>query len=150
MIRRISVVAAVAVFGGVLMVSSASPASAAGCFGIVSVAFDSPGDDNFSNDSLNAETVKIKNSCSKNKKIGGMTLADEDKVRITLPARKLRPGKSITIHSGVGNANKKNLYIGDNNYVWNNSSDTAFLRKKSGALIGRCAWDEGDASPVVC
>jgi lamin tail-like protein len=148
--RTIRALVALSLMAGTLALLGASPASAAGCFGIVSVNYDSPGDDNFSNDSLNAETVKIKNSCAKSKKIKGMTLGDEDKVQIVFPARKLRKNKSITIHTGTGNDNKKNLYIGENNYVWNNSSDTAFLRKKSGALIGRCAWDEGDTSPVLC
>jgi hypothetical protein len=148
--RTIRALVALGLMAGTLAVLGASPASAAGCFGIVNVTYDSPGADNYSNDSLNAETVKIKNSCSKKKKLGGMTLGDEDKVRITFPARKLKPKRSITIHSGTGNDNKKNLFIGSKNYIWNNSSDTAFLRKKSGALIGRCAWDEGDTSPVIC
>jgi hypothetical protein len=148
--RTIRAFLALTVLSGVVF-ALAPTASAAGCMDIQSVQFDSPGDDNFTNESLNAEYVKIKNACNTNRKLKKMTLGDEDGIKFTFPKFTLESGKSVKVHSGAGNKNDKNLYMGQQNYVWNNGTDTAFLRSKGGKLLSRCAWDSSDpGAKVIC
>ena len=129
----------------------APQASAAGCVDIQSVVFDSPGADNFSNTSLNAEVVKIRNFCPKTVKLKGWTISDEDGQRYKFPKTNLAPKKSVKVHTGSGNNNAKNRYMGSDNYIWQNGTDTAFLRNKGGKLKSRCAWDESDpGNSVIC
>ncbi|MGH2686172.1 MAG: lamin tail domain-containing protein, partial [Actinomycetota bacterium] len=132
--RTIRALVALGLMAGTLAVLSATPASAAGCVDIQAVQFDSPGDDNFSNTSLNAEFVKVRNFCGKTVKLKGWTLGDEDATRYTFPKTNLKAKKTITVHTGSGNDNKKNRYIGEQNYIWQNGSDTAVLENKRGKV----------------
>jgi hypothetical protein len=134
-----------------VLIALAPAASAAGCMDIQSVQFDSPGDDNFSTESLNAEYVKIKNACNTDKNLKKMTLGDEDAIKFTFPKFTLESGKSVKVHTGSGNKNARHLYMGELNYVWNNGTDTAFFRSKGGKLVSRCAWDSSDpGAKVIC
>ena len=148
--RTIRTIVGLALMAGAL-VAMAPTASVAGCVDIQTVQFDYPGNDDFSNGSLNAEVVKIRNFCPKTVKLKGWTISDEDGQRYKFPKTNLAPKKSVKVHTGSGNNNAKNRYIGDNNYIWQNGTDTAFLRNKGGKLKSRCAWDDSDpGNSVVC
>jgi hypothetical protein len=137
--------------GASLLTIGAPAAPAAGCLDLVGIFYDSPGDDDNSNNSLNAEYVTVKNDCSKDKKLGGWSISDEDGQVFTFPKLKLKPHKSVNVHSGIGSASKTDQYYQKTNYVWNNGEDTATLKNKSGVPVGRCAYDSDDPGPsVIC
>jgi hypothetical protein len=134
-----------------VLVLAAPAAPAAGCLDLVGIFYDSPGDDDNSNASLNAEYVTVKNDCAVDKKLGGWSITDEDGTVFTFPKLKLKPKKSVNVHSGIGQGSKTDQYYQKTNYVWNNGEDTATLKNKSGTPVGRCAYDSDDPGPsVIC
>jgi hypothetical protein len=60
------------------------------------------------------------------------------------PRFTLRPGHTVKVHTGVGSRTRRDLYWGQDWYVWNNDGDTAKLRNRGGRLIDRCSWGDGD------
>lgn len=65
------------------------------------------------------------------------------KTEPAFPSFKLKPGKSVKLHSGKGSNTSSNLYWDRGWYVWNNDGDKAILRSSSGTLTDTCAWGDG-------
>jgi hypothetical protein len=106
------------------------PAEAASNLAITAVRADSPGTDRGSNASRNAEYVVIKNTSKKSIKLGGYTIRDASSHIYRFPTGfVLKPGKSVTVHTGTGKNTGAHLYWGQRWYVWNNDKDTAKLQK---------------------
>ena len=124
--------------GGSLL--AAPGASAAPAVRISYVYFDSPGSDTGSNTSLNAEYVKIKNFSSTSRRISGWTLRDKTGYTYKFPTFTIKPGATVTVHTGKGTASSTHRYYGYTRYVWNNSGDTAYLKNASGTTIDTCSW----------
>ena len=122
-------------------------ADAAGsCLKFVNSRFDPTGNDNAN---LNAEWIRIRNTCSNARSFTGWRVTDfrsqnvyrfEDGFR--LPA-----GGSVTLFSGEGNDTASRLYWGESREVWNNTdTEKAFLRNANGVAVS--IWSESDsASP---
>ena len=127
-----------------------APAEAAGGVRITKVYFDSPGSDTGSNLSLNAEYVTIKNFGTRTRTVSGWTLRDRGSVHVFhFPTFRLAPGARVTIHTGTGAKTAHSLYWGMSWYVWNNTGDTATLRRASGTLVDRCTFT-GAGSFKIC
>lgn len=124
--------------GGALLV--APSASAATYVKIDFVYFDSPGSDRGSNSSLNAEYVKIKNVSSTSRTITGWTLRDKTGYTYKFPSFTLKPGATVTVHTGRGTASSTHRYYNYKRYVWNNSGDQAYLKNASGTTVDTCSW----------
>jgi hypothetical protein len=107
------------------------------------VSYDSPGSDGGSNASLNAEWVAIKNTGIHARQLRGWTLRDTAGHVFHFPRFKLRPGRTVKVHTGDGGRTRRHLYWGQEWYVWNNDGDTAKLRNSHGRLVDRCRWDDG-------
>ena len=62
----------------------------------------SPGPDTATNQSLNAEFVRLKNTSRTAQQLRGWRISDLDGHAYRLGALRLRPGASVTVHSGHG------------------------------------------------
>ena len=134
----VAVIAAVVSMSGSVLV--AAPAAAAGGVMIYRAYYDSPGTDNRSNASLNAEYVMLRNTSTVAKDVTGWTLRDKQNHVYKFPATRIGPGQYMTVRTGKGTGNAANRYWGSGNYVWNNTGDAAYLRTPAGALTDSCSW----------
>ncbi|MEO3811024.1 lamin tail domain-containing protein [Sphaerisporangium sp. B11E5] len=142
--------AAVVLAGGVLVVPSPAQAAAVPSVQITRVWYDSPGVDRRGNASLNAEYVRIKNTTRKVIDLEGWTLRDKTGYKYLFGALVIKPGKTITIRTGQGDSGTSTVYWGRRAYVWNNDTDTAFLRRADGRLVDSCAYDSTRYDYVNC
>ncbi|GAA2742740.1 lamin tail domain-containing protein [Terrabacter aerolatus] len=113
------------------------------------VQYDSPGPDNGSNASLNAEYVVIKNTTRSNRVLTGWTLRDKTGYTYRFPSFTLRAGATVTVHTGRGTATATHRYYNRSWYVWNNTGDTAYLRNASGTTVDTCTW-KGSGAATTC
>ncbi|MDX3756110.1 lamin tail domain-containing protein [Streptomyces sp. AK02-04a] len=127
-----------------------TPAHAAGGVTIYHVWFDSPGSDNRSNASLNAEWVQIKNTSSTAISLKGWILKDVSNHRYTFPNVKIAAHKTMKVHTGSGRDTAGDTYQNRRAYVWNNTSDTATLTKANGGKVDACSWTTRDPSDKYC
>ena len=132
-----------------LTVAVQAPAEAAPVVRFVKAYVKSPGADNRSNSSLNAEWIRVKNFGTTRRTLTGWTIRDVSGKAFKFPSFTLAAGASVTLHTGRGTNTRTDLYWGQDNYIWNNSGDTAGLRSSSGTLVDRCSWGTV-ASYVVC
>lgn len=142
--KRLYVIALVAAFVVALPAASASAA-----IKIAKIQFDSPGDDNGSNSSLNAEYVVIENTGNGRVTLTDWVLKDRAGHRYTFGAFRLRGDGSVTIHTGSGDDTRRHLYWDAGEYVWNNDGDIAILKDENGRRIDRCRYSGGGRS-VTC
>jgi micrococcal nuclease len=105
---------------------------------IVHIEADAPGSDQ---NNPNGEWIEITNQGSKPVQMKGYTLKDEANHIYTFGNFKVAPGATFRLYSGRGQDNPTELYwglVGES--VWNNDSDTAFLRDDQGALVDVFAY----------
>lgn len=131
-----------------LLIGTAAQASAA--IVIDRIQYDSPGTDNRSRASLRAEWVRLENAGSARVALGGWTLRDIAGHVYRIPnGFGLSSHTTVYIHTGSGRNGPHHLYWGMGNYVWNNTGDTARLRRATGALVDSCSYS-GGATAVNC
>jgi len=143
---RIAVSAVAAALAATTALVGASPAQAAASkIHIVKVRFDSAGKDlPVTNAKLNDEYVVIKNTDSTTRTLTNWTLRDESNHVYTFPKTTLKAGASLRVRTGSGDDTSKNKYQDRGYYVWNNTSDTAYLRNTSGGGGDTCSWKTSD------
>lgn len=129
--------------GALAPATAAEPDQRAGAIQIARVSYDSPGSDTGSNPSLNAEWVAIKNTGKRARQLRGWKLRDTAGHVFRFPRFKLRPGRTVKVHTGRGIKTRRHLYWRQDWYVWNNDGDRATLRNRNGHRIDRCAWGDG-------
>ncbi|WP_030978992.1 lamin tail domain-containing protein [Streptomyces sp. NRRL S-1824] len=110
---------------------------------ISAVQADSPGRDNYSNRSLNAEWVELTNNDRRAVNLDGWTLRDEDGHRYRFDDVRLAGRATVRIHTGVGRDTRTDLYQDRRSYVWDNRSDTAALRDDRGRTVDTESWGRG-------
>ncbi|MGW0694897.1 lamin tail domain-containing protein [Streptomyces sp. NPDC002738] len=110
---------------------------------ISAVQADSPGRDNRTNRSLNAEWVELTNNSRRAVNLDGWTLRDEDGHRYRFDDVRLAGRATVRIHTGVGRDTRTDLYQDRRNYVWDNRSDTATLRDDRGRTVDTESWGRG-------
>jgi len=111
---------------------------------ITRVMYDPPGPDTGTNANLNREWVAIKNFGQQTRQLRGWTLRDTAGHVFAFPRFRLRPGTTVQVHTGDGQATRHDLYWGLEDYVWSNTGDRATVRNRDGRLIDRCRWGDGD------
>jgi hypothetical protein len=138
--RTVSIIAALAIsLGGALAVGT--PASAAPSLRFHGAQYDSPGTDNRSAKSLNAEWISLVNTGSRAVNLSGYTIRDKAKHVYTFGDVSIAAkGGRIWLHTGSGTAKGGNRYWGSGAYIWNNDGDTAYLRNASGTSLDNCTW----------
>jgi Lamin Tail Domain len=115
--------------------------------------YNSPGSDNGSNSSLNAEWVDLRNSSGHPITLTHWTLRDKaGHVYKFMGTFRLRAHKDVMIHTGRGSDTRTNRFWGRRAYVWNNDGDTAVLKSPSGSLKSRCTYSDPSErhASVIC
>ncbi|MGW4272204.1 lamin tail domain-containing protein [Streptomyces seoulensis] len=101
---------------------------------------DSPGRDDRSNRSLNAEWVEITNNTRKTVNLNGWTLSDRDGHTYTFHHYRLQGRSTVRVHTGTGHDTRHGLFQDRRAYVWNNTSDTATLRNDHHRFVDSRSW----------
>ncbi|MFC7326485.1 lamin tail domain-containing protein [Marinactinospora rubrisoli] len=128
----------------------ATPAEAASTVQLTRIQYDSPGTDDRSAGSLNAEYVTIRNSGSRAVSLRGYTLRDAQRHVYTFGGYTLAAGASVRIHTGRGTNGSAHRYWGSGAYIWNNTGDTATLRNAAGASVDSCTWRSAGRGYLNC
>ncbi|MFE9867903.1 lamin tail domain-containing protein [Streptomyces sp. NPDC005506] len=110
---------------------------------ISAVQANSPGRDNRTNRSLNAEWIELTNNNRRAVNLDGWTLRDEDGHRYRFDDVRLAGSATVRIHTGIGRDTRTDLYQDRRNYVWDNRSDTATLRDARGRTVDTETWGRG-------
>ena len=151
--RTVRIRAAVPALAGAALLTGtllSTPAQAAGGVTVYHVWFDSPGSDDRSNASLNAEWVQIKNTSGSAVSLKGWVLKDLSNHRYVFEDVKIGAHKTMKVHTGRGTDTASNKFQNRRAYVWNNTSDTATLTKASGTKVDSCSWTTRDPSDKYC
>jgi hypothetical protein len=111
----------IALIGGSLLAAGITPAFAGGHpVRFVSIQADSPGTDDGSNASLNAEYVVLKNYSSRAVRMGRYAIAIGSKEYDFPSAFQLQPGSKVRVHTGKGKNARHDVYWGRTRYVYPN------------------------------
>jgi hypothetical protein len=137
--RRITIAAA-GLFAAVLLVPAAPAA-----IKIVKVYYDSPGSDYGSNASLNNEWIRLKNTGSHSRQLRDWKIKDTAGHTYWFNSLRLRPGRTVTVHTGSGSDSRRHVYWDSGWYIWNNDGDKARLKKPSGKTVDSCSWSGSDS-----
>ena len=126
-------------------------AGAANVMQFARIQYDSPGTDNRSNASLNAEYVQLKNTGHSTVNLKNWTVRDsQNHVYKFTTTFSLAAGRTVTLHTGHGTNTATNRYWNSSNYIWNNSGDRATLKTPSGATADSCSWSSDGAGYKNC
>ncbi|MFH8411016.1 lamin tail domain-containing protein [Streptomyces sp. NPDC018019] len=108
---------------------------------IGAVQADSPGRDDGSNRSLNAEWVTVKNTGLRPVNLKGWTLTSRS-THQTYHFKNLRLAghQSVRVHTGHGRDTIHDVYQDRHRYVWHNQRDTATLRNDHRRIIDTKHW----------
>ncbi len=97
-----------------------------------------PGNDN---ENPNGEWIEVTNQGGEPVLMTGYTLKDEANHIYAFDDFTLPPGAAFRLYSGQGQDSSTDLYWGyTGDSVWNNDSDTAFLRDAEGRLVDSYAY----------
>ncbi|MFD4322269.1 lamin tail domain-containing protein [Streptomyces sp. NPDC058548] len=107
---------------------------------ISAVQADSPGRDNRTVRSLNAEWVEITNNSRHAIDLDGWTLKGEDGHRYKFNDYRLAGRSTVRVHTGEGRDTRTDLFQDRRDYVWDNYSDTATLRDDRGRTVDTESW----------
>ncbi|MFD7835308.1 lamin tail domain-containing protein [Streptomyces sp. NPDC059761] len=101
---------------------------------------DSPGRDDRSNRSLNAEWVEITNTTRDAINLRSWTLRDSDGNRYRFDNVRINGRATIRIHTGSGHDTRTDLFQNSRDYIWGNQGDTATLRDDRGRAVDTESW----------
>ncbi|MGW7366544.1 lamin tail domain-containing protein [Streptomyces sp. NPDC054841] len=140
---------------GVLVGVAALPASAAdtddrhgrhesrrSAVAIGQVQHNSPGRENRSNRSLNAEWVEVTNAGRHAVNLNGWTLSDSDGNRYRFNHLRLPARSSVRVHTGFGRDTHRDVYQDRREQIWDRH-DTATLRNDRGRTVDTESWGRG-------
>jgi hypothetical protein len=99
----------------------------------VELTYDSPGNDN---ENINGEFVILENTGSTVLDTAGWTIKDSGTNIYRFGSYEFFPGSKIILYSGSGKDSNGSFYWNSMTPVWNNDSDTLYLRDGEGLLIG--------------
>ena len=153
MSRLASRLAATTLIAGAAVAAAALPAAAAdhgrshyperSQVVLGTIQYDSPGPDNRTNASLNAEWVTVVNTGRYSVNLSGWTLAGNDHHAYRFHHLRLAGHASVRVHTGIGFDTHANVYQDRRTYAWGND-DTATLRDSYGRLVDTKSWGHRD------
>lgn len=142
--RLIGLVCALSIAIGTSFAVAAPAQASTPAIEITKIYYNSPGTDDGSNTSLNAEYIRLKNTRSYTKNLKGYTVSDKSGHKYTFTTNYyLAAGDSVYLHTGKGTNTAHNRYWGLAWYIWNNTGDSAYVRNSSGTLIDSCTYSGG-------
>jgi len=145
-----AVLTAVSSIGAAAVVAAGPARAATPAVEITKVYYDSPGKDDRSNTSLNAEYVRLTNRRDRTINLDNWTVRDRTGYVYTFVGDvPLAAGATLYLHTGQGTDTTRHRYWNRRAYVWNNTGDKAILRNASGVLKDTCTWGDG-AGYTLC
>ncbi|MFG3280587.1 lamin tail domain-containing protein [Streptomyces sp. NPDC048111] len=144
--RTMTRVAALVLAASGLAAAAAVPASAAARpaprspIVLGPVQYDSPGHDDHSQRSLNAEWVTVTNTGRGTVNLRGWTLTDRAHQTYTFHNLRLAGHQSVRVHTGKGRDTGRDVYQNRRDYAWDNHRDTATLRDDHRRTIATKSW----------
>ena len=102
---------------------------------------------------LNAEYIRFSNTTKKSINLTGYTVKDAgSKHTFKFPKNYvIKPGKTVTLHTGTGKNTSTDLYWGmTKQYVWNNTGDTARLINSKGKVVHSCTYKKVKSGVKNC
>ncbi|MFJ6013229.1 lamin tail domain-containing protein [Streptomyces sp. NPDC092952] len=146
----LALAAVTALAGSLLLAAPASAAKHKGGLHLGKIQYDSPGKDNRSNASLNAEWVDIHNNGKTKLQLKGYKLKDNTGYTYTFGSHTVGAGKTVRVHTGKGKNTSGHVYWNRGSYVWNNTGDKARLIKPSAKLLDSCSWTKANKGTKNC
>jgi lamin tail-like protein len=148
--RKLAVLMVTAL-GFVMMSASAtwaesSPQAARSPVVIHEIFYNSPGPDNGSNASLNAEWVQLHNRSGHRVTLTHWTVRDAVGHVYTFGRYVLKAHEFVKVHTGRGTNTHANRFWGRRAYIWNNDGDTATLKTAQGVRKSRCSYSDSSES----
>jgi hypothetical protein len=108
------------------------------------------GPDTATNQSLNAEFVRLKNTSRTTRQLRGWRISDSDGHAYRFGALRLRPGGSVTVHSGRGRDTRRDRYWNRRGYVWDDTRELVRVHTAHGRLADQCRYDNSRARQIRC
>ncbi|MFJ2894848.1 lamin tail domain-containing protein [Streptomyces sp. NPDC087218] len=146
----LALAAATALAGPLFVTAPASAAPHQAGLHLGKIQYDSPGKDNRSNTSLNAEWVDIHNNGRSKLQLKGYKLKDDTGYTYTFGSYTIGAGKTVKVHTGRGKNASGHVYWNRGSYVWNNTGDKARLIKPNGKLQDSCSWTRSSKGTKNC
>jgi micrococcal nuclease len=104
---------------------------------IVEVVYDPPGDDRTD---PNGECIVVSNAGPEEVDLAGWAVREGGGVTFIFPPGLVRPGSSVTLHTGKGTGNGTSLYWNRTAPLLNNDGDTVTLLNPSGTVVSTFSW----------
>jgi hypothetical protein len=115
-----------------------------------SAQYDSPGTDNRSAASLNAEWISLINSGPAAVRLTGWSIRDAAGKVFTFGNVQIAgKGGRVWLHTGTGTGTATDQFWNSRAYIWNNTGDTAQLRTPAGLAHDTCSWTNKAGRTVV-
>ncbi|MEU8508431.1 lamin tail domain-containing protein [Streptomyces brevispora] len=146
----LALAASTALAGSLLVSAPASAATHRSGVHLGKIQYDSPGKDNRSNASLNAEWVEIHNNTKSKVQLKGYQLKDNNGYTFTFGSYNVSAGKTVKVHTGKAKVTSGHVYWNRGSYVWNNTGDKARLIKPTGKLVDSCSWTKSSKGTKNC
>lgn len=145
---------AAALIPGAVQAAPAGPTAAVPPIQFSGAVYDSPGTDNRSATSLNAEWIRLTNRTNVTIDLRAWTIRDAaGKIYRFASTYRLAAGRNVYLHTGRGTDGRPDVqhrYWQSGNYVWNNAGDTATLRNPLNAVVDTCRWTRVGTGATTC
>ncbi|MFD3492575.1 lamin tail domain-containing protein [Streptomyces sp. NPDC058690] len=151
--RTVRRIAATALAAGSVVAVVAMPASADSDHGhghgrhqsyskvvLGDIQYDSPGRDDWSNQSLNREWVEVTNTGRRAVNLRGWSLTDRSGNLYRFDDLRLAGRATVRVHTGRGNDTRRDVYQDSRDYIWSNYADKATLRDDCGRTVDTHSW----------
>ncbi|WP_406360387.1 lamin tail domain-containing protein [Streptomyces sp. NBC_01544] len=151
--RTVRRIAATALAAGSVVAVVAMPASADSDHGhghgrhqsyanvvLGDIQYDSPGRDDWSNQSLNREWVEVTNTGRRAVNLRGWSLTDRSGNLYRFDDLRLAGRATIRVHTGRGYDTRRDVYQDSRDYIWSNYADKATLRDDRGRTVDTHSW----------
>jgi lamin tail-like protein len=100
---------------------------------------------------LNSEYLVVQNVGRHRHSLTGYLIVDpNDNQRYRFPKTALRPGLTVTLHTGHGRNRPHHRYWRQDDPMWNNDGDQAQLRRPGGKVVDRCSYDGTEGGTAQC
>ncbi|MET4647410.1 lamin tail domain-containing protein [Streptomyces sp. NBC_01724] len=151
--RTVRRIAATALAAGSVVAVVAMPASADSDHGhghgrhqsyanvvLGDIQYDSPGRDDWSNQSLNREWVEVTNTGRRAVNLRGWSLTDRSGNLYRFDDLRLAGRATVRVHTGRGYDTRRDVYQDSRDYIWSNYADKATLRDDRGRTVDTHSW----------
>ena len=94
--------------------------------------------------------MRLKNTSRTAQQLRGWRISDLDGHAYRFGPLRLRPGASVTVHSGRGRDTRSDRYWNRRGYVWDNTRELVRIHTPRGRLADQCRYDNSHASQLRC